>query len=143
MQPKILDTITAADALTILRHLAEQDEKMAERIADVAMECLCNVDLDVEGIPGTCSRNSNPWTSRTFGTDPEPKGTDMSIPVWRRGKCSKKHSSRFGKKWKGWLRFGEQRLLQDGLFRECSGSAHRGENLRRCLEFWSDFCYNE
>ncbi len=50
MQAKILDTITAADALTILRHLAEQDEKMAQRIADVAMECLCNVDPDVEGI---------------------------------------------------------------------------------------------
>ncbi len=50
MQPKILDTITAADALTILRHLAEQDEKMAERIADVAMELLCGTDLDVEGI---------------------------------------------------------------------------------------------
>ena len=49
-QSKILDTITADDALTILRHLAAHDARMAERIADTAMELLCDADLDVDGI---------------------------------------------------------------------------------------------
>ena len=43
---KILEAITAEDAVTILRHLAENDADMAKRIEDVAMELFSGVDAD-------------------------------------------------------------------------------------------------
>jgi hypothetical protein len=45
-QSKILETMTPADALTILRRLAEQDVQMAKRFEDAAMEILRGVDVD-------------------------------------------------------------------------------------------------
>ena len=41
-----MTTITATDALTILRHLAEQDAEIAQRIEDVAMRIFSAVDID-------------------------------------------------------------------------------------------------
>jgi hypothetical protein len=45
-QSDILETITAADALAILRRLVERDAQMAKQIEDVAIEIFSDVDID-------------------------------------------------------------------------------------------------
>lgn len=45
-QLEILETLTAADALAVVRHLARQDAEMIDRITKAAMEILSNVDVD-------------------------------------------------------------------------------------------------
>ena len=45
---KVLESVTGSDALTILRHLAEQDSRIADRIAEAAKEILGEVDVERE-----------------------------------------------------------------------------------------------
>ena len=45
-QSNIVETITAADALAILRRLVERDAQMAKQIEDVAIEIFSDVDID-------------------------------------------------------------------------------------------------
>ena len=43
---EVLEAVTPADALAILRQLAEQDDEMSERIEAVALEVLRSIDVD-------------------------------------------------------------------------------------------------
>jgi hypothetical protein len=43
---KILETMTAPDALTILQRIAEEDAEMAQRFEAVALEILSGIDID-------------------------------------------------------------------------------------------------